>query len=124
MARVTVEDCIQYVPNRFDLVILAAKRARQLAAGDEPMVSVDNDKFTVVALREIGEDRIDLEALALAEEISERAPPEEEYDEELDARELLREESRVAGVEDELPDEDDGFSETSELGDFSDMPEE
>lgn len=124
MARVTVEDCIQYVPNRFDLVILAAKRARQLAAGDEPTLAVDNDKLTVVALREIGENNIDLEALALAEEICDREPPEEEYDADLDARAMLQEESRMAGVEDELPDEEDGFSETSELGDFSDMPEE
>lgn len=53
MARVTVEDCLKNVKNRFELVIIAAKRARQLMRGKEPMVDVDNDKPTVVALREI-----------------------------------------------------------------------
>ncbi|MDH5433584.1 MAG: DNA-directed RNA polymerase subunit omega [Gammaproteobacteria bacterium] len=56
MARVTVEDAVDKVGNRFDLVMLASKRARQLAiAGEEPLVDWDNDKPTVVALREIEE---------------------------------------------------------------------
>ncbi|MBX3708189.1 MAG: DNA-directed RNA polymerase subunit omega [Gammaproteobacteria bacterium] len=53
MARVTVEDCLKNVKNRFELVIVAAKRARQLMRGKEPKVEWDNDKPTVVALREI-----------------------------------------------------------------------
>jgi DNA-directed RNA polymerase subunit omega len=53
MARVTVEDCLKNVKNRFELVIIAAKRARQLMRGKEPKVEWDNDKSTVVALREI-----------------------------------------------------------------------
>ena len=53
MARVTVEDCLKNVKNRFELVIVAAKRARQLMRGKEPKVPWDNDKATVVALREI-----------------------------------------------------------------------
>lgn len=53
MARVTVEDCLKNVKNRFELVILAAKRARQLMRGKDPKVEWDNDKPTVVALREI-----------------------------------------------------------------------
>ena|SRR5436190_11151522 len=53
MARVTVEDCLKHVKNRFELVIIAAKRARQLMRGKEPTVEWDNDKPTVVALREI-----------------------------------------------------------------------
>lgn len=53
MARVTVEDCLNNVKNRFELVIIAAKRARQLMRGKEPHVEWDNDKPTVVALREI-----------------------------------------------------------------------
>ncbi len=53
MARVTVEDCLKNVKNRFELVIIAAKRARQLMRGREPKVAWDNDKSTVVALREI-----------------------------------------------------------------------
>lgn len=53
MARVTVEDCLRNVKNRFELVIVAAQRARQLMRGKEPKVEWDNDKPTVVALREI-----------------------------------------------------------------------
>ena len=53
MARVTVEDCLEHVENRFKLVLLASKRARQLSMGTEPLVEWENDKSTVVALREI-----------------------------------------------------------------------
>jgi DNA-directed RNA polymerase subunit omega len=53
MARVTVEDCLHSVDNRFQLVLVGAKRARQLANGKEPLVPWENDKPTVVALREI-----------------------------------------------------------------------
>ena len=55
MARITVEDCLEQVENRFQLVLIATKRARQLAGGAEPMVDRDNDKNTVIALREIAE---------------------------------------------------------------------
>ncbi len=58
MARVTVEDCLEYVDNRFQLVLVATKRARQLALGNDPMVPRDNDKDTVVALREIAEGKV------------------------------------------------------------------
>lgn len=58
MARVTVEDCMDYVDNRFDLVLLASKRARQLANGVEPLLPWENDKPTVMALREIAEGLI------------------------------------------------------------------
>ncbi len=66
MARVTVEDCIEKIPNRFDLVIRAAQRARQVSAGAPLTVDRDNDKNPVVALREIAEETIDLEALKTA----------------------------------------------------------
>ena len=56
MARVTVEDCLGKVDNRFQLVLVASKRARQLSKGAEPFVEWENDKPTVVALREIEED--------------------------------------------------------------------
>jgi DNA-directed RNA polymerase subunit omega len=59
MARVTVEDCVQRVPNRFNLVLLAANRARAIAAGGEVLVDRDNDKNPVVALREIADDVVD-----------------------------------------------------------------
>lgn len=56
MARITVEDCLEHVENRFELVMVAAKRARDIAVnGEQPMVEWENDKPTVVALREIAE---------------------------------------------------------------------
>lgn len=58
MARVTVEDCLKKVKNHFELVILASKRARQLAKGGMAMVDPENDKPTVIALREIAEGRL------------------------------------------------------------------
>lgn len=58
MARVTVEDCLDKVDNRFQLVLMASKRARQLSMGAEPLVPWENDKPTVVALREIAADKI------------------------------------------------------------------
>jgi DNA-directed RNA polymerase subunit omega len=64
MARVTVEDCVLKVPNRFELVLLAAQRARDISAGAPLTVDRDNDKNPVVALREIAEETIDLEALS------------------------------------------------------------
>lgn len=63
MARVTVEDCLANLDNRFQLVLLASKRARQLARGAEPLVEWENDKPTVVALREIAEDKFGVEIL-------------------------------------------------------------
>ena len=63
MARVTVEDCIEIVQNRFELVMLSAQRARSLSSGAELTVDRDNDKNPVVALREIAEENLDLEDL-------------------------------------------------------------
>src|SRR6056300_2078079 len=59
MARVTVEDCLEQVPNQYDLVILAKERTLQIGAGDAPLVEEDNDKKTVISLREIGDKKID-----------------------------------------------------------------
>ena len=71
MARITVEDCLQYVDNRFELVLLGSRRARQLATmGKDPLVPTDNDKPTVLALREIEEGLIDADMLREAEEES------------------------------------------------------
>ena len=63
MARITVEDCLQNVDNLFDLVLLAAKRSRQLANGAEARVDWENDKPTVVALREIADGQVGIELL-------------------------------------------------------------
>ena len=61
MARVTVEDCILKVPNRFELVVLAAQRSRGISAGSPISVERDNDKNPVIALREIAEESIEIE---------------------------------------------------------------
>ena len=64
MARITVEDCLEKIPSRFDLILMASKRARQLSTTSrDPMVEWDNDKPTLVALREIEEGLLDLETL-------------------------------------------------------------
>lgn len=67
MARVTVEDCLDHVDNRFELVLLASRRARQIAQGKEAMVDLENDKPTVVALREIAEGKISNAVMDAAE---------------------------------------------------------
>ena len=83
MARVTVEDCVEKVPNRFSLVLLAAHRARAVSAGAPLLVDRDNDKNPVVALREIADDVVDGEALkenliASLQRVDERSEAEEE----------------------------------------------
>ena len=81
MARVTVEDCLENVDNRFELVLVAAKRARQVAMGAQPMLEEENDKPTVIALREIAEDMVNADILNEVEP----AAAEEELVEELSA---------------------------------------
>tara|TARA_X000000950_G_scaffold139877_1_gene173570 strand:+ start:200 stop:619 length:420 start_codon:yes stop_codon:yes gene_type:complete len=63
MARITVEDCIDKFPSRFELVLVASNRARKLHSGEDPTVAIDNDKNTVIALREIAEETITIENL-------------------------------------------------------------
>ena len=63
MARITVEDCIDKFPSRFELVLVASNRARKLHSGENPSVEIDNDKNTVIALREIAEETITVENL-------------------------------------------------------------
>jgi DNA-directed RNA polymerase subunit omega len=85
MARVTVEDCVEKVPNRFSLVLLAAHRARAISTGSALMIDRDNDKNPVVALREIAEDAVESETLREAlittlQRVDERTEAEEEAD--------------------------------------------
>ena len=63
MARITVEDCIDKFPSRFELVLIASNRARKLFSGESPTVEIDNDKNTVIALREIAEESLTKEQL-------------------------------------------------------------
>ncbi len=100
MARVTVEDCVDKVPNRFELVMLAAHRAREIAAGSPLTVDRDNDKNPVVSLREIAEET--QSAAELRERLIEANQHQIEVDEpEEDAMALLM------GVESDKPAEDD-----------------
>ncbi|WP_018412215.1 DNA-directed RNA polymerase subunit omega [Methyloversatilis thermotolerans] len=63
MARITVEDCLKRIPNRFQLTLAATYRARQLSAGSTPQVDAEKDKPTVIALREIAVGKVGLEVL-------------------------------------------------------------
>jgi DNA-directed RNA polymerase subunit omega len=89
MARVTVEDCLGKVDNRFQLVLVASKRARQLSKGAEPFVEWENDKPTVVALREIEEDFV-------TPSILDAKPEEEIADVELELAEGMEAEAPAA----------------------------
>jgi DNA-directed RNA polymerase subunit omega len=63
MARITIEDCLVKIPNRFELTLAATNRARQISAGSQPLVESDRDKTTVIALREIAAGKIGIEML-------------------------------------------------------------
>src|SRR5277367_5686491 len=99
MARVTVEDCVQKVPNRFQLVLLAAQRARNLSRGEELTIDRDNDKNPVVALREIADETIELGKIEqdLVKSLS-RAPEPEPADEEV--LDLIPTDQNIFGLQD------------------------
>ena len=94
MARVTVEDCIEKVTNRFELVIVASQRSRQISAGADPLIERDNDKNPVIALREIADDKVaatDLvnEAIeSMQRQIEIDEPEEDDFDAIADGRTL------------------------------------
>ena len=93
MARVTVEDCLKYIPNRFDLILVAAKRAHQLSSGGfKSTLDAGKDKPTVVALREIEEGLIDKSILT----------EEYEMEEELSAQDQINQQNLMSEVEEEL----------------------
>ncbi|QCE33636.1 DNA-directed RNA polymerase subunit omega [Acetobacteraceae bacterium] len=104
MARVTVEDCIEKVQNRFELILLAARRARSLSCGEELTLPRDNDKNTVVALREIAEEKISPEKLRESIIHSFVATPKDEADED-EGEDLTIPEQNVFGLQEILPDE-------------------
>ena len=86
MARVTVEDCLENVANRFELVMVASKRARQIATGGkDPMVEEESDKPTVIALREIAEGFVTADILVREEEVD----VEEEFIEAMESSEII-----------------------------------
>lgn len=99
MARVTVEDCVQKVPNRFELVLFAAQRARNLSRGEELTLDRDDDKNPVVALREIADGTVPLQHLEqdLIKSLS-RAPEPEPADEEV--LDLIPTDQNIFGIQD------------------------
>ena len=105
MARVTVEDCILKIPNRFELVLIAAQRARDVASGAPITLERDNDKNPVVALREIAEDTIDLGRIEqdLVKSLS-RAPEPEPADEEV--LDLIPTDQNIFGLQDVTAEEE------------------
>lgn len=104
MARVTVEDCLKNVKNRFELVAVAAKRARQLMRGKEPKVEWDNDKATVVALREIAAGHT-----VFTESEHEEAP-------------IIHVHTQTIIAADMDDDEDDSFADTTEASETAETP--
>ena len=137
MARVTVEDCVIKVPNRFELVLLAAQRGRDIAAGAPLTVDRDNDKNPVVALREIAEESIGLDNLQNAlikgmQKHVEIDEPEEDHDVEIGApANWAADLAPLGGEDDEVEDGADlsddvlaGADEAEGLGDvLPDLPE-
>ena len=99
MARVTVEDCVEKIPNRFELVLLAAQRARSLSRGEEITLDRDNDKNPVVALREIADETITVDRLRgdLMKSLS-RTPEPEPADDEV--QDLIPTEQNIFGLQD------------------------
>jgi len=105
MARVTVEDCVQKIPNRFELVLLAAQRARNLSRGEELTIDRDDDKNPVVALREIAGETVGLLQLEqdLIKSLS-RSPEPEPADEEV--LDLIPTDQNIFGLQDVSADEE------------------
>ena len=113
MARVTVEDCVGLVPNRFELVLLAAQRARDIRSGAELTVEKDNDKNAVIALREIADETIDLETLR--HELEHGREVDSEIDEpDEDAMAVLAAEAAWAGVTGQTPPGDEAAAQEGE----------
>ena len=130
MARVTVEDCVLQIPNRFELVMLAAHRARAVGSGAELKVARDRDKNPVVSLREIADLKLDLPVLeeSLVKSLQKRIEPDQPEEEEvtelmageqqtwINAMDAADEEDMEEGDEDALEDETD----TANAGSFED----
>lgn len=120
MARVTVEDCVLKVPNRFELVLMAAQRARDISSGGQLTVERDNDKNPVVALREIAEDTVELDHLrnslvtGLQKHVEVDEPEEDEMEAFMPERDIAFE--NMAANEDEVV--EDGLTVSDEGVDF------
>ena len=116
MARITVEDCIDKFPSRFELVLVASNRARKLYSGENPTVEIDNDKNTVIALREIADETITAEQLKndLIQEYQTNTFSEDEDINEIeDNSDELQSESNESTT-DEIQQDDDKDNDSSE----------
>ena len=120
MARVTVEDCVLKVPNRFELVMMAAQRAREVASGAPLSIDRDNDKNPVVALREIADETVSLEHLknSLIKGHQKHVEPDEPEEEIV---ELMAGENDWARQADNSLDGDDAMGDGEELGEDDDL---
>ncbi len=105
MARVTVEDCVEKIPNRFELVLYASQRARNISRGEALTIDRDNDKNPVIALREIAEEKIDLSSIKndIIRSLT-RAPEPETVEEEV--ADLIPAEKNIFGLHDVSLDEE------------------
>ncbi len=113
MARVTVEDCVEKVPNRYELLMVAAQRAKDIEAGSPLQVERDNDKNAVVALREIAEGKVSIEELqkSLVMNLQKYVEVEEPEEEEL---EIMAAEKELSGLDNQF---DSSMLLDSDLGD-------
>lgn len=121
MARVTVEDCIEKVRNRFELVLMAARRAKDIDRGAQPSIPKENDKPTIIALREIAEETVSLDGLR---ELARRRMIENDDDKRFEEYSGLSEDGEVdmSLDQDELEDaENDIEIDPSELRDLTDI---
>ncbi len=118
MARVTVEDCVEKIPSRFELVMLASQRARKIGAGAPLLLERDNDKNPVIALREIAEEKIEVETLK--EELIKNYQRVIEMDDSEDVIDMMEgeEEWGKIGASADVDDSDDD-SEEGSLGDIA-----
>jgi DNA-directed RNA polymerase subunit omega len=105
MARVTVEDCVLRIPNRFELVMLAAQRARNISAGAGLTVEKDNDKNPVIALREIAEETVELDELqeALVKGLQRHVEMDEPEEEDMDILSIQQSQNGEEGDENTPP---------------------
>lgn len=111
MARVTVEDCVLKIPNRFELVMTAAQRARDISAGSDLTLERDNDKNPVVALREIADEKVDFGELeeTLIKGLQRYVPSDEPEEDEMDAQALALDvsgEAAEANEDDEVKEDE------------------
>ena len=112
MARITVEDCIDKFPSRFELVLVASNRARKLFSGENPTVEIDNDKNTVIALREIADETITVEQLKndLIEEYQTSTFSEDDDINEIDDNSDLSKSEENNNIDDNKSEEDDVYA--------------